>query len=359
MQEGPGHDDLGPRVVKQLADGWCHNLQPLEPFDVFKAGSFSEMLERLKRTAFGARNLGEAADVLYEMVTDPKCLVVGTFSGAMTIAKMGLLIADMIDQGLLNVVVSTGALLCHGLVEQIGSTHFRHDPSWSDEELYQAGYDRVYDTLELEQNLYQTEKVMVAALKSLGPDEPFGSCQLHRRLGEQLNAEGAGRGVLQSAAARNVPIYVPAFTDSELGLDLFTYNYIGQKLGTHPPVRFDPLRDLADFYERVAAAERLGIFTIGGGVPRNWVQQIGPLGEIIYNRTDGKAGGLIRFRYGVRICPEPAHWGGLSGCTFSEGVSWGKFIPPNEGGRFAEVLCDATIAWPILVRGVLERLGRV
>jgi deoxyhypusine synthase len=359
MEQRPARDKPGPRVVKQLADGWCHNLQPLEPFDVFKADSASEMLERLKRTAFGARRLGEAADVLYEMVSDPKCLVVGTFSGAMTIAKMGLLLADMIEQGLLNAVVSTGALLCHGLVEQVGSTHFRHDPSWSDEELYKAGYDRVYDTLELEQNLYQTEEVVVAALKSFGPDEPFGSCEFNRRLGEQLSAERAGRGILQSAAAKGVPVYVPAFTDSELGLDLFTYNYLGQKLGTNPPARFDPLRDLADFYERIAGAERLGIFTIGGGVPRNWVQQIGPLGEIIHNRTDGKSGGLIRFRYGVRICPEPAHWGGLSGCTFSEGVSWGKFMPPNEGGRYAEVLCDATIAWPILVRSVLERMRRV
>jgi deoxyhypusine synthase len=61
----------------------------------------------------------------------------------------------------------------------------------------------------------------------------------------------------------------------------------------------------------------------------------------------------------VRICPEPAHWGGLSGATYSEGVSWGKFVPPSEGGRFAEVHADATIAWPILIRGVLERLGRV
>jgi len=357
-QQGP-RDKRAPRKVKELSDGWRHKLTPLEPFDVFQARTAAEMLERLKRTAFGARSLGEAADVLYEMVTDRRCFVVGTFSGAMTIAKMGLLIADMIDQGLLHAVVSTGALMCHGLVEQIGSTHFRHDPSWSDEELYEAGYDRVYDTLELEQNLYKTEQILVRAVESFGPDQAFGSWELHRRIGEQLNAEGVGRGMLQSAAARGVPIYVPALTDSELGLDLFAYNYIGEMFGTHRPARYDALRDLADLYQRVSAAERLGIFTIGGGVPRNWAQQIGPLGEIIYNRTDGQAGKLIRFHYGVRICPEPAHWGGLSGCTFSEGVSWGKFVPPAEGGRFAEVLCDATIAWPILVRAVLERLGRV
>ena len=65
-----------------------------------------------------------------------------------------------------------------------------------------------------------------------------------------------------------------------------------------------------------------------------------------------------RFTYGIRVCPEPVHWGGLSGCTYSEGVSWGKFIPEKEGGRFAEVFADATVAWPLLVRGVIERLQK-
>jgi deoxyhypusine synthase len=63
-----------------------------------------------------------------------------------------------------------------------------------------------------------------------------------------------------------------------------------------------------------------------------------------------------RYKYAVRICPEPEHWGGLSGCTYQEGISWGKFVPPNEGGRFAEVHADATIAWPLIIRAVMERL---
>jgi deoxyhypusine synthase len=63
-----------------------------------------------------------------------------------------------------------------------------------------------------------------------------------------------------------------------------------------------------------------------------------------------------RFQYGVRICPEPDYWGGLSGCTYTEGISWGKFVPPAEGGRFAEVLSDATVVWPLLMMGLLERL---
>lgn len=346
------------RPVEKLADGWSHQLQPLEPLDVTRAGTFDEMLRQMSRTAFGGRNLGEAADVLHAMVTDPDCFVVLTLSGAMTIGKMGLMITEMIDQGMIQAIVSTGALMCHGLVEQTGHTHFRYDPTWDDQRLYEAGYARVYDTLELESNLDEAEVVMRQVLTAMPTDEPFGSWELNRRLGEYLRDHTQGRALLRSAADKDVPVYVPAFTDSELGLDLFLFTKVRQMRG-EPAPRFNPLRDLENYYTRAAAARHLGVLTIGGGVPRNWAQQVGPLGELMHRRTNGQMGGLMRFRYGVRICPEPAHWGGLSGCTYSEGVSWGKFVPPSEGGRFAEVHSDATIAWPVMVRAVLERMGRV
>ncbi len=94
--------------------------------------------------------------------------------------------------------------------------------------------------------------------------------------------------------------------------------------------------------------------TIGGGVPRNWAQQVGPYIEI-GNLRLGLNVKPPRFHYGVRICPEPDYWGGLSGCTYQEGLSWGKFVTPKDGGQFAEVLSDATVVWPLLMMGILER----
>jgi len=155
---------------------------------------------------------------------------------------------------------------------------------------------------------------------------------------------------------------VPAFSDSELGLDVATHFLAASQGEEKPsdasvlfqaPPSVNPFLDLYDYAQRALAAERLGIFTIGGGVPRNWAQQIGPFIDIINMRL-GTSLTVPKFTYGVRICPEPAHWGGLSGCSYSEGVSWGKFISPDEGGRFAEVHCDATIAWPLLVRAFVE-----
>ena len=93
-------------------------------------------------------------------------------------------------------------------------------------------------------------------------------------------------------------------------------------------------------------------------MPRNWAQQVGPYLELLHTRLNLELPER-RFQYGVRLCPEPAHWGGLSGCTYKEGVSWGKFVSPEDGGRYAEVLCDATIAWPIILKAVIQRLGKV
>lgn len=355
----PAHDDFAiSRPMNELADGWQHHFKALDPMDVTRAGTASELLAAMSRTAFSGRSLGEAADILVEMGKDRQCFVVGTFSGAMTIAKQGLMIAEMIDQGLIHAVVATGALMCHGLIEQSGHTHFRHDPAWSDEKLYEAGYCRVYDTLELEKNLEEAAEIMEHVLSELPGDQPLGSHEINWHIGEYILRQGKSRGILQSAFRRKVPVYIPSFTDSELGLDVYVHNLLAAERG-QPPIVLDLLRDIDDYYARCSRANRMGIFTIGGGVPRNWAQQVGPLGEILERRTDGKHGKWIRFHYAIRICPEPVHWGGLSGCTYSEGVSWGKFVSEKEGGRHAEVYADATVAWPLLLRGVLERLGRV
>lgn len=338
-----------------LRDGFSDQLQPTVPLDLASVESFSDLVQAMSRTAFGGRNLGEAADVLYDMVADPDCFVVGTFSGAMTVAKMGLVLADMIEHRMLDAVVSTGALMAHGFVEASGRTHFKYDPAMGDRELYYRGYNRVYDTLELEQNLDDIFHILVGVLETVDPAHTLCSREINRLIGAYLLEQGAGRGILQSACKHQVPVYVPAFTDSELGLDFAFYNR-QRRMADKPAFSFDPFLDVDDYADRLRPHETLGIFTIGGGVPRNWAQQVGPYLDYIQKRI-GEGGAFRRFTYGVRICPEPVHWGGLSGCTYAEGISWGKFVPPNEGGRFAEVACDATIAWPLLVKSVQERLA--
>ena len=350
---------------RELHDGRSDGLVPLESLDLDKATSFATLLRGMAKTAFSGRALGEALDVTLAMVRDADCKVVLTLSGAMTIAKMGKVISKMIDTGMVQAIVSTGALMAHGLSEAVGMTHYRHDPRMSDQELFEKGYNRVYDTLEMEANLNYVEEFSSKAMDTLGAEKDLSSEIVCRALGKVLAEDPDGAGVLRSAYLKKVPVYVPAFTDSELGLDLSTWamkraQAKGVKdsleLFNHIP-RYNPYLDLNSFARFAMAARRLGIFTIGGGVPRNWAQEVGPYVDITNHRL-GIDIQPPRYRYAVRICPEPTHWGGLSGCTYSEGVSWGKFVPEAEGGRFAEVYADATTVWPLLIKGVLEELSR-
>ena len=350
-------------MPRQLHDGRDDGLTPLESLDLDGVTSFSDLLRAMSKTAFSGRALGEALDVTVAMVKDPDCKVVLTLSGAMTIAKMGKVISKMIDAGMVQAIVSTGALMAHGLSEAMGLVHYRHDPRMSDKDLFGKGYNRVYDTLEMEANLNNVESFNARALDRLGAERELSSEIVCRTLGELLAEEAGGEGVLRSAYVKKVPVYVPAFTDSELGLDLATWTMKRAREEGSIPIedlldripRFNPFLDLSSFAKLALSAKRLGIFTIGGGVPRNWAQEIAPFIDVVNHRLDL---GVTppRYRYAVRICPEPVHWGGLSGCTYAEGVSWGKFVPPSEGGRFAEVYADATTVWPLLIKGVLEQL---
>jgi deoxyhypusine synthase len=342
--------------LRDLHTGHDDGLEPLAALDVGAAGSVDALVRGMAGTAFGGRRLGEAADVLEAMVRDRGCYRVLTISGAMTIAKQGLVICEMLDRGWIQCIIATGALMTHGFVEAAGMLHFKHRPDMSDEDLFAKGYNRVYDTLELEQNLDDTEKIVNDVLDAMPEGVTLSSHRITEALGRYLERHAPGRAILKSAVRHGVPVFIPAFTDSELGLDVAVYNRRREQAG-RPRLPFDPFLDLEAYADAIRAHERIGIVTIGGGVPRNWAQQVGPYLEISEKRL-GLEEPVRRFLYGVRICPEPAHWGGLSGCTYSEGVSWGKFVSPAEGGRFAEVLADATIAWPLVVRAVIERLER-
>ena len=354
-------------MAREFHDGRRDGLEPLEPLSVRRGGGLPRLLEGMGKTAFGGRELGEAYAVLEEMTGDPDCTVVVTLSGAMTVAKMGLVLCDMIEHGFAHMIVSTGAIMAHGLSEASRGVHYKYDPRVPDETLYRRGYNRIYDTLEMEANLNEVERFFRETLEGLDGEGTLSSRAINRALGRRLAEEGMMPSVLGWAYRRDVPVYVPAFTDSELGLDAATFA-LGRagaagragdpaSFFTGPPP-FNPFLDLYDFARRIGGAKRIGIFTVGGGVPRNWAQQVGPFIDIINHRL-GTDMPVPRYRYAVRICPEPVHWGGLSGCTYSEGVSWGKFLSREEGGRFAEVRADATIAWPILIRALLEEKGLV
>jgi deoxyhypusine synthase len=369
-------------TFRSLHDGRADGLIPLESMQLDCVESFADLLRAMSQTAFGGRQLGQAFEILLEVARRESCTTVLTMSGAMTVAKQGRLVCDMIDRGLVQAIVATGALIAHGLTESIGLTHYRYDPAKSDEILFHQGYNRIYDTLEMEANLNDVERLVCSVLSEVQPEDGvWSSARLCRSLGQRLSELDEGPGILRNAFEHNVPVFIPAFTDSEIGLDVATWAIScalrGGRTGQPSDLlaiqrpgnaeqlgpldvfqvtpNFNPFLDLQQYARLIGQAQELAIFTIGGGVPRNWAQQVGPYFDV----TNARAGTRLpspRFKYGVRICPEPVHWGGLSGCTYAEGVSWGKFVSRDDGGRYAEVPADATLVWPLLMKALFEAL---
>jgi deoxyhypusine synthase len=299
-----------------------------------------------------ASQVSRGAGALYRMMRDKKCLRFLTVSGAMTVGKMDLVICDMIESGMIHAISSTGALMAHGLVSSIGLKHYKYNPVYSDTVLARRKLNRVTDTLEPETNLDTVEEVIGEVIDQLDGARPLSPTSLNQLVGRHLAEHYPNeRGILKSAYLCGVPVFVPAFVDSELGNDLYIHN-IKRKRRGKKPILMDLESDSRKLVEIVTKAERFGIFTIGGGVPRNNVQNVAPLIEIINERL-GASLPPRRFTYGIRVCPDRPHFGHLSGCTYSENESWRKAI---KNGIYAEIQADATQVWPFLTKSLMEAL---
>src|SRR6202044_3881261 len=185
-------------------------LTPIYPIDLARTQTIDELVRAMGRTAFTGRQIGDGADVLEAMARDKDCFIVMTLSGALTVGKMGLVFCDLVESGIVKAIVSTGALMAHGLVEATGRSHFRYNPEVSDTELYEQGYNRVYDTLEPEQNLDDVEGVISEILEGWDHNDIVCSYKLNHTIGEHLARRVGQRGILKSAYEKGVPVFVPA-----------------------------------------------------------------------------------------------------------------------------------------------------
>ncbi len=313
----------------------------------------SDLMDELKRLNKVAHTTVHGAYTLFKMLADEDSTNMFTVSGAMTVGKMQLLIADLIETGRIKYIAATGALMAHGLIEGAGCRHFKHDPKVPDDVLVSLGLNRVTDSIEPEGNFDHIEHIVAKVISGYDPRQLRGSHEFYRDLGRYIVEHYPNnRSILGSAFRRGVSIVTPANVDSELANDVFTFNE-GREREGKPRIVFDSELDTKVLFEIATPAKRLGILTIGGGVPRNNTQNIAPLHQLYLKRL-GLEGTPCCYHYGVRIDPAEMSPGGLSGCTYVEGVSWGKFT--SDGPR-AEIQADATIPWPFIQRFALEKLG--
>lgn len=339
------------RQAKYTKDEYLQKkIVPISPRDIT---GVDDLLRRLGTCSFQGRALSRCLDVFENMVRDEECMIVMTLAGAMVPGGMEELVTQLIEHGVIQALVSTGANISHSMVNHAdveNQGHFVGAVSVDDAELYEHHINRIYDTFLPEEGYHNGEMLLEEILRRYFEKNGIDATQtwtvrpqqLFRLVGEELDRLGK-RGILAAAARHNVPIFCGATSDSEFALNLVKYN-----MRNKWRIVLDELADVSVFANSILGTERCGTLIIGGGVPRNWAQQAWPLLEM--------TGATERHGYDrtVRIYTDSPSWGGLSGCTISESISWGKY---TENAIAAEVQCDATIALPLLVTGLFERLG--
>lgn len=311
-------------------------VSPYEP----QNKEINRVLENLTRLGFQGKNLGVAYKIWERMLKSNKITIFLGLAGALVPAGMRKTIVYLIKNRFVDCIVSTGANLFHDCHEILSRFHYQGNPYLPDEELHKCGIDRIYDVLAKEEEFRKTERFITEFAATLDEKKFYSSREFLYLLGKHLIKNSQEEGILTSAVKYNVPIYCPAIADSSLGIALFDTRYKLNK-----KIVIDVISDVEETGEIVKNSKECGVIYLGGGVPKNFIQQAALVPAF-------QMGEDFSHKYAIQITADMPQWGGLSGCTFEEAKSWGKIA---EDADSVTVNCDSTIALPILVSG-LDRI---
>ncbi len=312
----------------------------VDPIDVTKIRGSGQLLKAFQGTSIQARNLGRCLAVWENALTDPKrpTILIG-LSGPLIAAGLRKVLRDLIDWGLVDVVVSTGAVLYQDIYQTVGGRHWIGTPTADDVELRRLYLDRIYDTYVDELKFEETDRA-IGRITEKFPARPASSREFLGFLGEQFKDDAS---IVATAARRGVPVFSPALIDSSIGIGL-TLHY--QRNRGRPRFMLDAVRDNYELVQILSKSPRTAVIYIGGGTPKNWIND----GIVMANYAFGREG--EGHYYALQITTDVPHWGGLSGSTLDEAQSWGK-ISPTATRAMAHV--EASIGLPLLVGALWDR----
>ncbi len=305
---------------------------PVEPFVVEAGLSVDELLTRMERISFQGRSLATARGIWQKMLADDCTIFLGT-AGALSAGGMRLVIAHLLEHRYVDCLVSTGANLYHDLHETRGRRHFLGSPREDDAALQADRIDRVYDTYASEDEFCENDEWIAAFALTL-ERRPYTSREFLYRLGEHLWNTTGQEGILTAAYRGAVPIFCPAIADSSIGMGLSQARHRDPAAG-----QIDVIGDVIESANLVIRRPRTASVVLGGGTPKNFINQATVQAEFYDRRVRGH-------RYAVQIITDVAHFGGASGASLEEAQSWGKLAADAEQ---VTVHADATIALPVLV----------
>ena len=314
------------------------------PRRVYPDMTVAELIDQ-QFQAYNSARLNEAARLyVQEMLAPEKDVTIGlTMAGALTPAGLGGCLITLMEKGFVDFIISTGANLYHDMHHALAMSLHRGDFRLDDTRLQEEGVIRIYDILFADKVLLDTDAFVRECLKSL-PNRPISTSELHHHLGTQLLKLGVNPeySVLAQAALWNVPIYTSSPGDSSIGMNVARNALDGSML------TLDPLADVNETTAIVLHATRNGVIILGGGSPKNFYLQTQPqLWEVLGIQKGGHD-------YFIQITADAPHWGGLSGATPSEAISWGK-IKPDQLNSTVVIYGDSTIALPLLTAYVVSK----
>jgi deoxyhypusine synthase len=304
---------------------------PVEPFTVEPGLSADQILARMERISFQGRNLATAHRIWLKMLGDDVTIFLG-MAGALSAGGLRMIVAHLIAHRYVDCLVSTGANLYHDLHETRGQHHFIGSPHADDAALADDRIDRVYDTYASEEEFIGNDNWIAEFAASIEP-RPYTTRELLYRLGGYLWDKTHRDGILTAAYRANVPIFCPAIADSSIGMGLSQARQKRAGAG-----QIDTIGDIVESANLVIRRPRTASVVLGGGTPKNFINQATVQAEFYSEEVSGH-------RYALQIVTDVPHFGGASGSSLEEAQSWGKLAA--DAVRVT-VQADATIALPVL-----------
>jgi deoxyhypusine synthase len=318
---------------------------PVEPFVVQPDAAAGDLLARMERISFQGRNLAIARRIWEKMLGDDCTIFLG-MAGALSAGGLRMIVAYLVEHRYIDCLVSTGANLYHDLHETRGRHHYIGSPHEDDAALQAEHIDRVYDTYAREDEFCDNDEWIAAFALTLDR-RPYTSREFIYKLGEYLWQQTGQEGILTAAYKANVPIFCPAIADSSIGMGLSQARHRDPSAGL-----IDVIGDIVESANLVIRHPRTASVVLGGGTPKNFINQASVQAEFFDDRIGGH-------RYALQIVTDVPHFGGASGSSLEEARSWGKLATDAEQ---VTVHADATIALPILVSalagGAVDTLAR-
>jgi deoxyhypusine synthase len=305
---------------------------PIEPFAVEAGLSADQVLARMERISFQGRNLATAHRIWQKMLQDDVTIFLG-MAGALSAGGLRLVVAHLILNRYVDCLVSTGANLYHDLHETRGQHHYLGSPHADDAALAEDRIDRVYDTYASEEEFCSNDN-WIADFATTLETRPYTTREFLHLLGGHLWKTTGRDGILTAAYRASVPIFCPAIADSSIGMGLSQARQ--KKAGAG---YIDIIGDVIESANLVIQRPRTASVVLGGGTPKNFINQASVQAEFYSDQVGGH-------RYALQIVTDVPHFGGASGSSLEEAQSWGKLAADSAK---VTVQSDATIALPILL----------